>query len=57
MKLMHLGGDELRGADEIAFVLAILVVGDDDELARANVGDRLFDGAEWHGSTSSRYAP
>ena len=35
--------DELRGADEVSFVLAILIVGDDDELSRRDVGDGLFD--------------
>jgi hypothetical protein len=48
-------GDQLRrhqrcSANEVAFVLAILVVGDDDQLAGGEVGDRLFYGGEWHGS-------
>jgi len=34
----HLGRDELRRADEIAFVLAILIVGDDYQLAGLDVG-------------------
>ena len=38
----HRGSDELRRADEIPFVLAILVVGNDDELAGANVVQRVF---------------
>jgi len=44
----ELGRDELRGADQIAFVLAILVVRDDDELARLDVGNRLLDCSEIH---------
>ena len=50
----QLGRHELRRADQVALVLAILVVGDDDELARGDVGDRLFDGGEWHGSQLKR---
>ena len=42
----HLGRDQLGRADEIALVLAVLVVGDDDDLAVAQVVDRLLDGAE-----------
>ena len=42
MKLTISGVIELRRADEIALVLAILVVGDDDELAVADRLDRLF---------------
>src|SRR6185503_1589557 len=42
--------DQLRGANEVALVLAILVVRDDDELAVLQVVDRLFDGAEGHES-------
>jgi len=41
-------GDELRSADEISFVFAILVVGDDDELSCRDVGNGLFDCIEWH---------
>jgi hypothetical protein len=44
----HLRRDQLRRADEVAFVLPILVVGDDDELARPKVGERLLDGTEGH---------
>jgi len=44
----HLGRHELRRADEIALVLAILVVRDDDELAGLQVRDGLFYGSERH---------
>jgi hypothetical protein len=44
----HLGRDKLRRADEIAFVLAILIVGDDDQLAGLDVGYCLFDSSELH---------
>jgi hypothetical protein len=36
-------------ANEVAFVLAVLVVNDDDHAPVADVGDRVMDGAEWHG--------
>ena len=39
----HLGRSKLRGTDEIALVLAILVVGYDDDLAVAQIVDRLLD--------------
>ena len=42
----RLGRDELRGDREVALVLAILVVDDDDEAARADLLDRLLDGRE-----------
>ena len=42
----HLGRGELRGTDEIALVLAILVVGHDDDLAVPQIVDRLLDGPE-----------
>ena len=42
----HLGRGQLRGTDEIALVLAILVVGHDDDLAVSQVVDGLLDGAE-----------
>ena len=41
-----LGGGELRCADEIAFVLAVGVVGAQNDLARAQIIQRLFDRAE-----------
>ena len=44
----HLRRDELRGADEIALVLAILVVGDDDKLAGLDVGNCLLDRSKTH---------
>ncbi len=50
----HLGRDELRRANEIAFVLAILVVGDDYQLAGLDVGYCLFDSSELHDSSSAR---
>ena len=40
------GRDELRGDREVALVLAVLVVDDDDEAARADLVDRLLDGGE-----------
>ena len=47
----HLGRRKLRGTDEIALVLAILVIGHDDDLAVAQIVDRLLDGPEsGHGS-------
>jgi hypothetical protein len=42
---VHLGGgDGLGAADEIAFVLALFVVEDDDQLSEAKVLQGLFDG-------------
>jgi hypothetical protein len=46
----QLGRDELRRTNEIAFVLAILIVGDDDHLAGFDVGYCLFDCSELHDS-------
>ena len=46
----HLGRDALGGADQVALVLAILVVRHDHETALADVLDRLLDGAERHAS-------
>ena len=40
----ELGRDELGGAHQVALVLAILIVRDDDDLAVAQVLDRLLDG-------------
>src|SRR6185312_5832022 len=40
----RVGRGELRGDDEIALVLAVRVVDDDDEAAGAYVFDRLVDG-------------
>src|SRR5688500_12322169 len=40
--------DELRRANEVTLVLAVLVVSDDDELSGANVGDRLGYRSELH---------
>ena len=42
----RLGRRELGGHREVALVLAVLVVADDDHLARADVLDRLLDGRE-----------
>ena len=42
----RLGGDELRGHRQVALVLAVLVVADDDHLALADVLDRLLDRRE-----------
>jgi len=36
----------LRGEDNVAFILSIFVVDDDDRLARRNVGDAILDGVE-----------
>src|SRR5581483_8785228 len=44
----HLRRHELRRADQVPFILAILVVRDDDELPIANVGDRLLYRSEDH---------
>ena len=41
-----LGRDELRRDREVALVLAVLVVDDDDEPSRADLLDRLLDGRE-----------
>jgi hypothetical protein len=38
--------DELRGHDEVALVLAVGVIHDDDHSAFAEVGDDGFDGVE-----------
>ena len=40
------GSRLLGGEDEIALVLAVLVVDDDDGLARRDVGYRPFDGIQ-----------
>src|SRR5437763_4697056 len=42
----RVGGDELRRDDEVALVLAILVVDDDDHLAGRDVLQGLLDGGE-----------
>ncbi len=42
----RVGRHHLRCHDQIAFVLAILVVENDDHLAGTNIDDRLFDGIE-----------
>ena len=44
----HLGRDSRGGADQVPFVLPILVVGDDDHLPVANVLYGVFDAAEGH---------
>src|SRR5687767_7810141 len=46
--------DELSGADQVAFVLAILVVGDEDELARLDVSYCLLDSSKLHCVASAR---
>jgi hypothetical protein len=43
-----LGRDQLGGADEVALVLAVLVVHDDDHAAVAQVSGGLFDGSKRH---------
>ena len=45
----RLGRRELRGDDEVALVLAVGVVDDDDEAALADLVDRLLDGGEGRG--------
>ena len=42
----HLGGNLLGGADEVALVLAVLVVDNNDEAPLAEVGDGVGDGAQ-----------
>ena len=44
----HFRRDELRPADQIALILAIFVIGDDYELTRSDVGNRLVDRSELH---------
>ena len=46
MKLIASGRRKLGGDHEVALVLAVRVVDDDDEPSRANILDRLFDGRE-----------
>ena len=46
-------GDELGGDAQVAFVLAVLVVDDDDEMSRADLVDRLLDGGERGSSSGS----
>ena len=43
-----LGRHELRGENEVALVLAVLIVRDDDELAGTQVVEHLLDGRKWH---------
>ena len=45
-----LGRDELRRANQVALVLAVLVIGDDDQLAVLEIVNRLLDGPENHGA-------
>ena len=42
-----LGGDVLGGEGEVALVLAVLVVDDDDHAAGADLGDGAWDVGEW----------
>jgi hypothetical protein len=44
----HFGRHELRRANEIALILAILVIRHDDQLAGLDVGNRLLDCSERH---------
>ena len=41
-------GRKLGGADAVAFVLAVLVIGDDDDLAPLQCGDAVFNRIESH---------
>lgn len=40
------GRGELGGQDEVAFVLAIFVIGEDDHFACAEIGEAVFDWGE-----------
>ena len=52
------GRDVLGGHDEVAFVLAILVIDHDDHPATAQLCQRLFDSSQGHQtSTSMRISP
>ena len=46
----HLGGDQLRRANQVALILAILIVRDDDQLTGLDVGNSLLDSSELHSS-------
>ena len=46
MKLIGLGRGQLGGDDEVAFVLPVLVVDQDEHAAVARVLDQLLDGGE-----------
>ena len=41
-------GDFFRGADQIAFVFAVLVINHDDHASVANIGRGCFDGGKRH---------
>ena len=47
------GRDELGGHGEVAFIFAVFVVDHDQHAAGADLFDRLGDGGEWHGGSSS----
>ena len=47
------GGDELGGHGEVAFIFAVFVIDDDQHAAGADLFDRLGDGGECHGCSSS----
>ncbi len=53
----RLGRDELRRDREVALVLPVGVVDDDDEAARADVLDRLLDRRERGGSVGALSDP
>ncbi len=46
-----LGGDAFGGDDDVALVLAVLVIHEDDHLAGADVFDQFFSGIERHGAS------
>ncbi len=46
MKLMSSGRTQLGGHQQVAFVLAVLVVDDDDHLAGGEVGEDVLDSVE-----------
>jgi len=52
----ELGRNELSRANEVALVLAVLIVCHEDKLSRLDVGDRLLDGSESHCHASSPLA-
>ena len=52
---VHLvGRDELRSGDEVAFVFAVFIISDDNELARLQIFDRLLNRSKRHRCTGRR---
>jgi hypothetical protein len=50
MKLIASGRDVVGGEDEVALVLAVFLVDEDDHLAGGEVGDELGNRGNRHGS-------